>query len=709
MLRYRHKIATLVAAALIAASASGGVNAADSASVAASNCGIAAGHDASNNTLTCNFGLTAEQMRQLTRAAVTGATAPLLEQIVTISKQLGVTEDAAKTLLRIVGKQPDVPDEGLAQALIKVAYHYVVLQAQVAALDPDNPQARGLVAQAKSEIAAGRLDAAHRLLRQARQIQLGAAEEAEKVIERAKAARDAQLLGAAGSAAAEGEVAMTELNYREAAGLFRQAADYAPPGHSDVRAKYQDREADALYREGDERGDNDALAQAIGIWHTVLQYRTRERAPLDWAMTQTYLGNALERLGEREQGTARLEEAVVAYHAALEVRTRDQALLSWAVTRADLGVALEKIGEQEAGTVRLEEAADAFRAVLGPIAAYYAALEADTRSRASWVIWAATQMNLGAALQTLGARRGSAALLEGAVTAYRAALGEYSRDQAPLQWAMTQVNLGNLLLTLGEREDATAKILEAVAAYRAALEISTRDRLPLQWALLQNNLGNALLAIGTRTQETGHLEQAVAAFNAALEVRTRQNMPRDWAMTENNLGVALKALGDRETGTGRLKDAIAAYRKALEIYSIDRAPTQWAQTEMNLGNALAALGERENDPAPLAEAVTTFRVALAHDPLPVDQASIQFGMGRSLFALSKLVHSTDRLTEASSNFQQAEAVFRAVGMARWAEASRGWIARLRDEIAAASAGPDKAATNDPNLPVGALTGAKRQK
>jgi hypothetical protein len=40
--------------------------------------------------------------------------------------------------------------------------------------------------------------------------------------------------------------------------------------------------------------------------------------PLDWAATQSDLGNALETLGERESGTARLEEAVAAYRAALE-------------------------------------------------------------------------------------------------------------------------------------------------------------------------------------------------------------------------------------------------------------------------------------------------------------------------------------------------------------------------------------------------------
>ncbi len=42
--------------------------------------------------------------------------------------------------------------------------------------------------------------------------------------------------------------------------------------------------------------------------------------------------------------------------------------------------------------------------------------------------------------------------LEEAVTAYRAALEENTRERVPLDWAMTQMNLGNALEILGERE-----------------------------------------------------------------------------------------------------------------------------------------------------------------------------------------------------------------------------------------------------------------
>jgi hypothetical protein len=112
-------------------------------------CGLTSGGSASNNIITCNFGLTPEQLRQVTEAAVQGATAPLIDRISDISKTLGVTEEAAKKLLRIVGEDPNVSNDRLAEVLTKVANDYNRLQAQVAALKPDNPAARDLVERAK--------------------------------------------------------------------------------------------------------------------------------------------------------------------------------------------------------------------------------------------------------------------------------------------------------------------------------------------------------------------------------------------------------------------------------------------------------------------------------------------------------------------------------------------------------------------------------
>jgi hypothetical protein len=57
----------------------------------------------------------------MAKAAVEGATVPLMDRIVVIGKTLGVTKDAAKTLLKIAGNQADVSDEKLAHLLTKIA------------------------------------------------------------------------------------------------------------------------------------------------------------------------------------------------------------------------------------------------------------------------------------------------------------------------------------------------------------------------------------------------------------------------------------------------------------------------------------------------------------------------------------------------------------------------------------------------------------
>jgi hypothetical protein len=132
--------------------------------VGARDCAIASGHDVQNSTVTCNFGLTPEQLKELTRAVVAGATEPLLDRIEALSKRLGVTKEATETLLRIVGEQPNIPDEDLTKTLTKVATDYKNLQAQVAAMSTESPVARALVTQAKTEIAAGHLQSAGDLL-----------------------------------------------------------------------------------------------------------------------------------------------------------------------------------------------------------------------------------------------------------------------------------------------------------------------------------------------------------------------------------------------------------------------------------------------------------------------------------------------------------------------------------------------------------------
>ena len=77
-------------------------------------------------------------------------------------------------------------------------------------------------------------------------------------------------------------------------------------------------------------------------------------------MTQNNLGAALRNLGDREGGIERLEEAVAACRQALRVRTRERAPLDWAMTQNNLGNALASLGERSRDPILLGAAVDAY-------------------------------------------------------------------------------------------------------------------------------------------------------------------------------------------------------------------------------------------------------------------------------------------------------------------------------------------------------------
>ena len=152
-------------------------------------------------------------------------------------------------------------------------------------------------------------------------------------------ALDRLAVNAADTSARRGEIALTRLRYKEAAMHFANAAAVLPQGSAeeDKRIGYLEREALALYQQGDEFGDNGALLSAVERYKRLVALTPRERVPLEWAVTQNNLGTALATLGERESGTAKLEEAVAAYREALKEMTRERVPLDWAMTAEQSG------------------------------------------------------------------------------------------------------------------------------------------------------------------------------------------------------------------------------------------------------------------------------------------------------------------------------------------------------------------------------------
>ena len=149
--------------------------------------------------------------------------------------------------------------------------------------------------------------------------QLRKADEFLAEIEKIQTAElDRLALNAAQTTAQRGDVALTQLRYPDAAKRFAEAAAKLPEGHDDERWDYLNKEAGALYRQGGEFGDNQALRLAIERYRHLAELRPRNDFRRDWAATQNDLGNALLAIGERENGTGQLEEAIAAYQEALK-------------------------------------------------------------------------------------------------------------------------------------------------------------------------------------------------------------------------------------------------------------------------------------------------------------------------------------------------------------------------------------------------------
>jgi tetratricopeptide (TPR) repeat protein len=456
-----------------------------------------------------------------------------------LARQKGVEVAPLLAVLSKLGEK-EVPQEDIPKRLDAAADTLIALRAENETLRRGPPALAVIAEEVQALIDRGDFDAARETLERGRQT--------ARTL-RIEASRHEAVFLAQGA-----RVDSLQLGYRSAASKYAEAAALVAPFDAYGEWRFLLRQADALLSQGDEFGDNDALAIAIDIYRHAADLISQADFPLDWAATQNNLGNALALLGERKADTARLAEAIVACRNALKEFTREREPLRWAGVQNNLGNALRALGEAEDSTVWLRQA----------LAAYHNALKEWTRQSAH--SWAGAQFNLSNVLSMIAEHRTGTYLLKKAVVPCRNALRVFTRKDAPLQWAATQHKLGTALQMLGERQRNVARLKRAIAAYKKALTVRTCERVPIDWAMTLNNLGNAHLAIGQLETGVAEFERAVAAYDEALNVYTPEHTPLLWAMTQYNLAVALHAWGGRENGTSRLKRAVSAYDEARKVY-----------------------------------------------------------------------------------------------------------------------------------------------
>jgi tetratricopeptide (TPR) repeat protein len=224
--------------------------------------------------------------------------------LILLQDKLQLNERQILSALNAAG-EAEVPPEDIGKRLIEIAEHYKVLKEEVRPAPGDDPRVAELKAHAAKAIEDGALEQADAFLADLAQVQ-------EALLARAA-------LDVAATHARRGEVALARLRYREAADHFAAASKRVPPAHEEQRLACLNSEANALYRQGDEFGDNGVLVAAIERYRALLALYPREHVPLDWAMTKLNLGKVLAILGERTEQLHLLKEAREATAAAREV------------------------------------------------------------------------------------------------------------------------------------------------------------------------------------------------------------------------------------------------------------------------------------------------------------------------------------------------------------------------------------------------------
>lgn len=305
------------------------------------------------------------------------------------------------------------------------------------------------------------------------------------------------------------EHAMTaELNFDHAAAaeMWRKAIGQAEDWDEHMTAGYRNNLGVALMWQGDLATSTETLQESAQMFEAALAVFDRSDA-VNWARTQSNLGNVLQMLGDRERDPQRYYAAADAHRAALEILTREERPFDWATAQMNLGNALARIGESEEGTESLELA----------IEALHAALEVRTREAAP-LDWAAANDNLGSALSSLASKTGDIELLAEGAEGFRSSLEVRSKEQGPLGWALTQRNLGLALKTYGVMTGDLGAIYDGAEAYRAALEVYTIDLAPLDFAQTSAILAFALMEIAKVEPTAPLLEEARQRFGDARQV-----------------------------------------------------------------------------------------------------------------------------------------------------------------------------------------------
>lgn len=356
---------------------------------------------------------------------------------------------------------------------------------------------------------------------------------------------------------------------------------------------------------GVELKSKESLQAAVVYFQHSLDDWTRERDPLEWAMTQRNLGDALDAPFGFDWNAAPLHPAMAAFENALAVYESRSDRLDAAYVELALASGYEIIGRYEPGRENVSKAVEYYRAAVQGF---------DPRTHPD--DWAGAQLQLANALRVLSFWDKGTKDIEDAIAANKEALKVYSKQVNPIHWSEAQGQLAQSLSQLGQVTSNPGDFRQSISLLRQILDGYPRKYRPMPWSELQSALGDALMGLYDLDPKSGrqYPQQAALAYRAALEELTLENNPIGWAGAKDGLGNALEELGSNNSNADYLNQAIDAYNDSLKVFKRDRNPLQWATVKYELGTALVDLGEQGPGIKYLQEGVQNYREALAALP-----------------------------------------------------------------------------------------------
>ena len=353
---------------------------------------------------------------------------------------------------------------------------------------------------------------------------------------------------------------------------------------------------------GVELKSKDSLNAAVANFQRTLNDWTRDRDPLEWAMTQRNLADALGQQFGLDWHDAPLHPAMTAYQNALAIYQSRSDRLDSAHVQLGLASSYEIIGRYEPGRDNVSKAVDHYRA---------AAEGFDPRTYPD--DWGDVQLKLANALRVLAFWDKGTKSIEDAIAANKAALTVYSKQDDPVRWAEAQGQIAQCLNQLGQETSNPDDFRQSISLLGRVLDGYPRKNTPMEWAELQAALGDALMGLYDLDQKSGneYPQQAAIAYRASLEELRLEDNPIGWAQAKQGLGNALEELGHNNSDISSLNQAIEAYNDSLKVFKSDREPLQWATVKYEIGEALEYLGEQGSGIKYLQQAVQTYREALA--------------------------------------------------------------------------------------------------